>query len=351
MEKAEWSPTGLLSSTGTHYILEGDKDAELVVLIHGIGTYSYYFEGFAEHLRKNGKQTLRYDNLGMGHSILPSNAEDPKVWKGNGHVEQLHNLIIELDLQRQGPYVLIGHSMGGAISTLYAAAYPSEVKAIVLLSPAGMMNPWSSKAIGVAALRNVVPSCLLPTIFNSLVKDSTNLDNIRKFGDFINVSCPEAERSALAIQRQHLNNKNAIKALFNCARFFPLWGCHNAVDQVCRGPVHVLVLHGEFDSTVPSSPTVPAWEKALRAKTTNDNTAAAAPKKDNESLKSLTSSSSPLLPRTLSSVKLCRGAHAFFLEFPAESHDRVVSWLRAVNDAEAMFGGKAADQQMLSPKA
>jgi len=181
-----------------------------------------------------------------------------------------------------------------------------------------------------------------------LVKDSTNLDNIRKFGDFINASCPEAERSALAIQRQHLNNKNAIKALFNCARFFPLWGCHNAVDQVCRGPVHVLVLHGESDSTVPSSPTVPAWEKAImQAAKENGNTAAVAPKVANESL---TMTSSPLLSRTLSSVKLCRGAHAFFLEFPTESHDRVVSWLRAVNDAEAMFCAKA-DQQLLTTKA
>jgi len=164
-EQTEWSPNGMFSSKGTHYILEGDESAELVVFVHGIGTYSFCFEDSSSHLRENGKQTLRFDNLGMGHTVYPPNADDPEVWKGLGHVEQLHDLIVELNLSKKGKYTLIGHSMGGAISTIYAATYPSEVKSIVLLSPAGLMSPWSQ--IGVVALRTVVPRYPRPLLLSS----------------------------------------------------------------------------------------------------------------------------------------------------------------------------------------
>lgn len=190
-----WEPQGLISSKGTHYILEGEDYNDLAVFIHGIGTHSFYFEGFAAHLRDNGHQTLRYDILGMGYSTYPANADDSSLWTGRGHVEQLHDLIVELKLHERGKYILVGHSMGGAISTLYAAAYPEEVKAIVLLSPAGLMSPWSSKALGAAALRNVIPNCLLPTILSGLVKDSTNINNIRKFGDFMDPDSAANEKT------------------------------------------------------------------------------------------------------------------------------------------------------------
>ena len=201
-----WEPQGLISAKGTHYILEGEDYNDLVIFVHGIGTFSFYFEAFAAHLRDNGNQTLRYDNLGMGHSAYPANADDdPSLWKGRGHIEQLHDLIVELKLHEKGKYVLCGHSMGGAISTIYAATYPSEVKAIILLSPAGLMSPWSSKALGAAALRNVIPNCLLPTIFNGLVKDSTNINNIRKFGDFMDPGGPANEKAVSKARERQLH--------------------------------------------------------------------------------------------------------------------------------------------------
>jgi len=133
----------------------------------------------------------------------------------------------------------------------------------------------------------------------------------------------------------HLNNKNAIKALFNCARFFPLWECHEAAATVAASSVHVLVLHGESDATVPVHPTCPAWQKALNAKSR-------AKRSDNGSSSVAGEVLSPLLSPSLSSVELVKGAHGFFLEFPSESHQRVVAWLRAVALAETEAEAQAA---------
>jgi pimeloyl-ACP methyl ester carboxylesterase len=46
-------------------------------------------------------------------------------------VTELHDLLAAADVP--GPYVLVGHSLGGALDVLYAQTYPDEVSALVLV--------------------------------------------------------------------------------------------------------------------------------------------------------------------------------------------------------------------------
>ena len=46
-------------------------------------------------------------------------------------VTELHDLLAAADVP--GPYVLVGHSLGGALNVLYARTYPDEVSALVLV--------------------------------------------------------------------------------------------------------------------------------------------------------------------------------------------------------------------------
>ena len=125
-----------------------------------------------------------------------------------------------------------------------------------------------------------------------------NIDKIRKFGDFIDEKSPASEASAQQILRQHINNKSAVRALFNCARFFPLTSCHEAVNKVGASSVKVLVLHGDEDKTVRPTPSTTVWAKALTGR--NDG---------------------------VSRVELVRGAHAFSLEYPEAIGKTLVEWL------------------------
>ena len=46
-------------------------------------------------------------------------------------VTELHDLLAAADVP--GPYVLVGHSLGGAFDLLYARTYPDEVAALVVV--------------------------------------------------------------------------------------------------------------------------------------------------------------------------------------------------------------------------
>ena len=49
------------------------------------------------------------------------------------HVEDLHALLKASG--ERGPYVVVGHSMGGAVSRLYASEHPQDVSGLVLVDP------------------------------------------------------------------------------------------------------------------------------------------------------------------------------------------------------------------------
>ena len=49
------------------------------------------------------------------------------------HVDDLHALLKASG--ERGPYVVVGHSMGGAVSRLYASQYPEDVSGLVLVDP------------------------------------------------------------------------------------------------------------------------------------------------------------------------------------------------------------------------
>ena len=61
-------------------------------------------------------------------------------------VTELHDLLAAADVP--GPYVLVGHSLGGALDVLYARTYPDEVAALVLVDAA---LPQQRDALGADA--------------------------------------------------------------------------------------------------------------------------------------------------------------------------------------------------------
>jgi pimeloyl-ACP methyl ester carboxylesterase len=59
-------------------------------------------------------------------------------------VSDLHALIDAADVP--GPYVLVGHSAGGAFVQLYARTHPEEVAGVVALNAVPPADPWLDEA-------------------------------------------------------------------------------------------------------------------------------------------------------------------------------------------------------------
>lgn len=101
----------------------------VVVLVHGLKDHSARYSAFAERLVGRGYAVHALDLRGHGMSL----GERAFV---NSFDEYLDDLDVFLDRVRQrepGKAIfLFGHSMGGAIVTLYALAHPTEIKGLVL---------------------------------------------------------------------------------------------------------------------------------------------------------------------------------------------------------------------------
>ncbi|MDF3819703.1 alpha/beta hydrolase [Leptospira sp. 96542] len=116
----------------TRYILEGEKDAPLILFVGGLTTEGTdFFEIPARKFRAHGYQTLRYDLVGRG----ASERSDEFTYDTATYSRQIDELLEALKVE--SPIYLIGQSLGGGIVTDWAGKNPHRVKAISLHCSAG----------------------------------------------------------------------------------------------------------------------------------------------------------------------------------------------------------------------
>ena len=123
-----------LSVGTTAYQLHGPEEGPLLVLIHGFSIPHFVFDQMIDELSQT-HQVLVYDVMGRGLSDKPDVAYNKELY-----VAQLDQLLSALQL-RDRPTVLVGYSMGGAISAMYTKEHPTQIYANIHLAPGGMYVP------------------------------------------------------------------------------------------------------------------------------------------------------------------------------------------------------------------
>lgn len=97
-----------------------------VVLEAGLGETSYSMAGWIAPAVAQVTRVCVYDRAGYGWSEAASGSRD-----GNAVTTDLHTLLAQA--QEKGPYILAGHSTGGAYVRVFAARYPEQVAGMILL--------------------------------------------------------------------------------------------------------------------------------------------------------------------------------------------------------------------------
>ena len=111
----------------------GDPRSADVILLHGIPFDGEAMAPLAAALAARGVTSARLDLPGLGRS-------GPRASRtGAVDVEWLAARLAG----RTRPAVLVGHSLGAALATRYAAAYPEAVRGLVLVAPAFLTVPAS----------------------------------------------------------------------------------------------------------------------------------------------------------------------------------------------------------------
>jgi pimeloyl-ACP methyl ester carboxylesterase len=119
-----------LSKGIIHYELSGPENGQTVVLVHGFTTPYFVWDYNVAELVNAGFRVLRYDHYGRGFSDRPDIAYDRDLYD-----QELIELLQKLNIKL--PVHIIGLSMGGAISVIFADRHPEMVHTVSLIAPAG----------------------------------------------------------------------------------------------------------------------------------------------------------------------------------------------------------------------
>jgi pimeloyl-ACP methyl ester carboxylesterase len=121
----KWLVTG---GARIHYVDEGPRDGEPVVMLHGNPTWSYLYRRFIAALTEAGFRAVAHDELGFGRSDKPSGA---RAYSLQRHVEHFAALMEELDLD---DVTLVVQDWGGPIALTWAIDNPDRVRRLVVLN-------------------------------------------------------------------------------------------------------------------------------------------------------------------------------------------------------------------------
>lgn len=108
-----------------HYVDEGARDAEPILMLHGEPSWSYLYRKMIPLFTAAGYRTIAPDLVGFGRSDKPTQREDYTYQR---HVDWMRGVIESLDLQR---ITLVGQDWGGLIGLRLAAEMEPRFARIV----------------------------------------------------------------------------------------------------------------------------------------------------------------------------------------------------------------------------
>jgi pimeloyl-ACP methyl ester carboxylesterase len=115
------------------HLLEWSQDGVPMILIHGFGNEAHIWDDFAPSVAE-AYRVIAIDQRGHGESD----------WDSQGRYDY-ENLVADLEAVIDGQgferVVLVGHSLGGRVSMLYAGRHPEKVAGFVIVDSAPELDP------------------------------------------------------------------------------------------------------------------------------------------------------------------------------------------------------------------
>jgi len=122
------------------YLDEGPRDGEVVVMLHGNPSWSYYWRHLVLGLRDRYRCVVP-DHVGMGLSDRPDDAH--YAYTLQSRIDDLDALLRHLRID--GPVTLAVHDWGGAIGFGWALRDPARVKRLVITNTGAFPLPATKR--------------------------------------------------------------------------------------------------------------------------------------------------------------------------------------------------------------
>ena len=142
---------------GNKWVCDKGESKGNVIIVHGMGEYSYRYNEFAQYLNENGYDVYALDHLGHGKNC--PNKEGLGIWPRDGFERCVENVYILLEqLKKENPNTMIfAHSMGSFMMQLFIEKYPGACEKVVLCGssgPSALFKAGSAVAKIVGAFSN-----------------------------------------------------------------------------------------------------------------------------------------------------------------------------------------------------
>ena len=122
------------------YLDEGPRDGEVIVMLHGNPSWSYYWRHLVSGLRDRYRCIVP-DHVGMGLSYRPDDAH--YTYTLQSRIDDLDALLKHLDID--GPVTLAVHDWGGAIGFGWTLRDPSRVRRLVITNTGAFPLPAAKR--------------------------------------------------------------------------------------------------------------------------------------------------------------------------------------------------------------
>ncbi|HVY28221.1 MAG TPA: alpha/beta fold hydrolase [Polyangiaceae bacterium] len=121
--ESRWVAT---SAGQVHYVDEGRRDGEVVLLVHGTPTWSFEYRHVIPVLART-RRVIAVDHLGFGLSERPRDFE----YTPEAHSRVLREVVEKLGLER---FALVVHDYGGPIALPVAVERPERITSLVVIN-------------------------------------------------------------------------------------------------------------------------------------------------------------------------------------------------------------------------
>lgn len=109
-----------------HYVDEGPKDGQVILLMHGQPSWSYLYRHMIPILTKAGFRVIAPDNVGFGKSDKPTKPSDHNVQM---HIDVMSNFVAQIGLEN---ITLFAQDWGGLIGLRVVPEQPDRFARIML---------------------------------------------------------------------------------------------------------------------------------------------------------------------------------------------------------------------------
>lgn len=202
-----------------------------------------------------------YDQRGCGQSTHPiEKFESANFYKNMVLLDQKLGLASQIaDIERirqilgEEKIILMGHSFGAFLATLYAIEFPEHVKAMILIAPANLLVMPSDEPDLFTSVQKLLPDSLRAE-YAQFMKNYLNFQDIfsktendlallnRDFAKYYKIAA--SKNNSLAVIDTNIRNNGGWMVI---ALYFSMGKSHDYREMVKKVGIPTLVIHGQKD--------------------------------------------------------------------------------------------------------